>query len=64
MIFAAGVLVSLGMFLWVRLVMFTLEDLHFETDIREVIATLPEDLEPLYVQFLLCVAALLMESQV
>lgn len=64
MIFAAGVLVSLGMFLWVRLVMFTLEDLHFETDIREVIATLPEDLEPLYVQFLLCVAALLMNSQV
>ena len=33
------------MFLWVRLVLFTLRDLHFETDIREATQTLPEDLE-------------------
>lgn len=33
------------MFLWVRLVMFTLEDLHFEADMREAMQTLPEGLE-------------------
>lgn len=33
------------MFLWVRLIMFTLEDLHFESDISEVMQTLPEGLE-------------------
>lgn len=34
-----------GMFLWVKLIMYTLEDLHFEVDIREAIETLPEGLE-------------------
>ena len=33
------------MFLWVRLVLFTLEDLHFESDIRQATQTLPEGLE-------------------
>ena len=33
------------MFLWVRLVLFTLKDLHFEEDIRQAIKTLPEGLE-------------------
>lgn len=33
------------MFLWVKLIMFTLDDLHFESDVREVINTLPVDLE-------------------
>lgn len=33
------------MFLWVRLVLFTLEDLHFEVDIRQATQTLPEGLE-------------------
>ena len=33
------------MFLWVRLVLFTLKDLHFEEDIRQAAQTLPEDLE-------------------
>ena len=38
-------LISSGMFLWVRLVMFTLEDIYFESDIREATQTLPEGLE-------------------
>ena len=33
------------MFLWVRLILFTLKDLHLEIDIRQVIETLPEGLE-------------------
>ena len=33
------------MFLWVRLILFTVEDLHFESDISEAIQTLPEGLE-------------------
>ena len=33
------------MFLWVRLILFTLKDLHFETDIRQATQTLPEGLE-------------------
>lgn len=33
------------MFLWVRLIMFTLDDLHFESDVREAVQTLPEGLE-------------------
>lgn len=37
-----------GMFLWIKLVMFTLADLHFESDVREAIDTLPEDLEAVY----------------
>ena len=36
------------MFLWIRLVMFTLADLHFESDLREAIENLPEDLEAVY----------------
>ncbi|KAL6714142.1 hypothetical protein ACLMJK_008636 [Lecanora helva] len=38
-----------GMFLWVRLVMSTLEDICYERDLREAIKTLPEELEPLFV---------------
>ena len=34
-----------GMFLWVKLVMYTLEESHFENNIREAIDTLPEGLE-------------------
>lgn len=30
--------------------MFTLEDLHFESDVREAIETLPEDLEAVYIR--------------
>ena len=37
------------MFLWVKLVMFTLDDLHLESDLREAIETLPEDIEAVYV---------------
>ena len=33
------------MFLWVRLVLFTLRDLHLEVDIRQAMQTLPEGLE-------------------
>lgn len=33
------------MLLWVRLIMFTLDDLHFESDVREAVQTLPEGLE-------------------
>lgn len=33
------------MFLWVRLVLFTLKDLYLETDIHQAIETLPEGLE-------------------
>ncbi|CAD6567874.1 MAG: hypothetical protein ASARMPRED_001173 [Alectoria sarmentosa] len=40
------------MFLWVRLVMFTLEDLHFEADMREAMQTLPEGLEAVYLRTL------------
>ena len=29
--------------------MFTLEDLHFESDVHEAIDTMPEDLEAVYV---------------
>ena len=38
------------MFLWVRLVMFTLEDLHYESDLDEAIETLPVDLEAVYMR--------------
>ena len=34
-----------GMFLWVRLVMYTLEESHFKRNIREAIDTLPDGLE-------------------
>lgn len=37
------------MFLWIRLVMFTLADLHFESDVREAMETLPEGLEAVYI---------------
>lgn len=37
------------MFLWIKLVMFTLADLHFESDVREATETLPEGLEALYI---------------
>lgn len=33
------------MFLWVKLIVFTLKDLHFESDIQDAMNTLPEDLE-------------------
>ena len=33
------------MFLWVKLIVFTLKDLHFEYDIQDAMDTLPEDLE-------------------
>ena len=36
------------MILWVRLVIFTLEDLYFEVHVRTAIDTLPEELEALY----------------
>ena len=36
------------MFLWVRLILHTLEGLYFESDIRETIKTLPNDLDALY----------------
>ena len=36
------------MFLWVRLVMFTLEDLDYESDLHEAMETLPVDLEAVY----------------
>lgn len=32
------------MFLWVKLVLYTLEDIYYESDIREAIETLPEGL--------------------
>ena len=38
------------MFLWIRLVIFTLADLHFESDVRKAIETLPEDLEAVYMR--------------
>lgn len=38
------------MFLWVKLIIFTLEDLYFESDVREAIEKLPEDLETVYVR--------------
>ena len=33
------------MFLWIKLVMFTLADLNFESDLYEAMETLPEDIE-------------------
>lgn len=36
------------MFLWVKLIVFTLKDLHFESDIQDAMNTLPEDLEAMY----------------
>ena len=33
------------MFLWVRLVIFTLEDLDYESDLHEAMKALPVDLE-------------------
>ena len=39
----------LGMFLWVRLVLSTLEDIFCEQDVREAVATLPQGLEAMYV---------------
>ncbi|KAM0794096.1 hypothetical protein BDR22DRAFT_815754 [Usnea florida] len=41
-----------GMFLWIRLVMFTLADLYFESDVREAMETLPEDIEAVYERIL------------
>ena len=38
------------MFLWVRLVIFTLEDLDYESDLHEAMDTLPLDLEALYMR--------------
>ena len=38
------------MFLWVRLVIFTLVDLYFESDVHEAIETLPEDIEAVYMR--------------
>lgn len=38
------------MFLWVRLVMFTLEDLDYESDLHEAMETLPVDLEAMYMR--------------
>ena len=38
------------MFLWVRLVMFTLEDLYYESDLHEAMETLPVDLEAMYMR--------------
>ena len=36
------------MFLWVRLVLHTVENLFYERDVRDAIETLPEGLYPLY----------------
>ena len=36
------------MFLWVKLVMSTLEDLYYESDLRDAIDNIPEDMEGLY----------------
>lgn len=36
------------MFLWVRLILHTLEGLYYESDVRETIKTLPNDLDALY----------------
>ena len=36
------------MFLWVRLILHTLEGLYYESDIRGTIKTLPNDLDALY----------------
>lgn len=33
------------MFLWVKLIVFTLKELHFESDVQDAMNTLPEDLE-------------------
>lgn len=33
------------MFLWVKLIVFTLKDLHFESHVQDAMDTLPEDLE-------------------
>ena len=41
------------MFLWVQLVMYTLEDLNYESDLHEAIKTLPVDLEAVYMCSLL-----------
>ena len=38
------------MFLWVRLVIFTLEDLDYESDLHEAMDTLPVDLEAVYMR--------------
>ena len=35
------------MFLWIKLIIFTLTDLNFESDLLEAIDMLPEDLEAL-----------------
>lgn len=40
-------LTNAGMFLWVRLVLWTVEDLFYEGDIEEVVSVLPEGLYPL-----------------
>ena len=37
------------MFLWVRLILYTLEGLYYESDVREAIKTLPNGLDALYV---------------
>ena len=36
------------MFLWVRLILYTLENLYYEFDVRETIKTLPDGLDALY----------------
>ena len=48
-----------GMFLWVRLVLYTVEELYYDHEVQEVIETLPEGLYPLYCSYL---AALPSES--
>ena len=36
------------MFLWAKLILFTLEDLHTESDVLRALATLPSDLQAVY----------------
>ena len=36
------------MFLWVKLILFILDDLHFPTDVDEAVNTIPEGLPALY----------------
>ena len=39
------------MFLWVRLILYTLEGLYYDSDVKEAIKTLPEGLDALYASF-------------
>ena len=36
------------MFLWVRLVLYTVEELYYDHEVQEAMETLPEGLYPLY----------------